>query len=184
MSNSNISSTCPRNMVNFSPLMVERGWRFRAPQQISTSSRLGFITAPTSLNGGQRTFAGCLAVSWAGTLYYVHFRVLLYWQRYFAALEQRPSARLCNAVQGMELRNFRRGRHLYSAGRLSRSASAHILVVTVIAISREHFRVSLVCTVWISTARTVFNRSRAVTLEKHKRLKRICIMQTITSVAI
>ena len=31
-------------------------------------------------------------------------------------------------VQGMELRNFRRGRHLYSAGRPSRWASAHILV--------------------------------------------------------
>jgi len=31
-------------------------------------------------------------------------------------------------VQGMELRNFRRGRHLYSAGRPSRLASAHILV--------------------------------------------------------
>jgi len=32
-------------------------------------------------------------------------------------------------VLGMELRNFRRGRHLYSAGRPSRWASAHILVV-------------------------------------------------------
>ena len=31
-------------------------------------------------------------------------------------------------VQGMELRNFRRGRHLYSAGQPSRWASAHILV--------------------------------------------------------
>jgi len=31
-------------------------------------------------------------------------------------------------LQGMELRNFRRGRHRYSAGRPSRWASAHILV--------------------------------------------------------
>ena len=38
------------------------------------------------------------------------------------------SAKLCNMVQGMELRNFRRGRHLYSAERPSRWASAHILV--------------------------------------------------------
>jgi len=30
-------------------------------------------------------------------------------------------------VQGMELRNFRRRRHLYSAGRPSRWISAHIL---------------------------------------------------------
>jgi len=134
-----------------------------------------------------------------GSTLYVHFRgllspgqilprafkscILLYWQLYCAKLEQRPSARLCGVVQGMELRNFRRGRYLYSAGRLSCLASAHILVVTVIAISREHFRVSLVCTVWISTVRTVFNRSHAVTLEIHKRLKLIFIMQTITSVA-
>jgi len=36
--------------------------------------RLGFvfITATTSLSGGQRNFARCLAFSWAGTLY-VHF---------------------------------------------------------------------------------------------------------------
>jgi len=32
-------------------------------------SRLGFVTAPTSLNGGHPHFAWCLAVSWAGTLY-------------------------------------------------------------------------------------------------------------------
>ena len=38
------------------------------------------------------------------------------------------SAKLCGLVQGMELQNFRRGRHLYSAGRPSRWASAHILV--------------------------------------------------------
>jgi len=48
---------------------------------------------------------------------------LLYWQRYMA-LEQRPSAKLCGVVQGMELRNFRSGRHLYSAGLPSCWASA------------------------------------------------------------
>ena len=40
----------------------------------------------------------------------------------------RPSAKLCSVVQGVEFRNFRRGRHLYSAGRPSRWASVHILV--------------------------------------------------------
>jgi len=54
--------------------------------------------------------------------------VLLYWQRYCTTFHQRPSAKLCGVVHGIELRNFRRGRHLYSAGRPSRWASAHILV--------------------------------------------------------
>jgi len=63
----------------------------------------------------------------------IHFAskscVLLYWQRYCTALKQRASAKLCDMVQGMELRrNFRRGRHLHLAGRPSRWASAHILV--------------------------------------------------------
>ena len=104
------------------------------PSKFQQVSRHGVVTAPTSLNGGQQNFAGCLAVSWAGTLY-IHFDsscpltefcqlqnslklkscVLLYWQRYYSALEQQPSAKLCGAVQGMKLRNFRRGRHLYSA---------------------------------------------------------------------
>jgi len=39
--NSNISSTCPHNMVNFGPLTAEIGyWRFGAPQQTST----GFVS--------------------------------------------------------------------------------------------------------------------------------------------
>ena len=43
-----------------------------------TSSRTSSqaFTTPTSLNGGQQNFAGCLAVSWAGTLY-IHFWRLL-----------------------------------------------------------------------------------------------------------
>jgi len=46
------------------------------PSEFQRVSRLGFITAATSLNGSQPNFARCLAVSWAGTLY-VHFRELL-----------------------------------------------------------------------------------------------------------
>jgi len=41
---------------------------------------------------------------------------------------ERASAELCGVLQGIELRNFRRGLHLYSARRPSRWASAHILV--------------------------------------------------------
>ena len=57
--------------------------------------------------------------------------VLLYWQRYCTTLQQRASAKLCSVVQRMELRNFRRRRHLYSAGRPSRWASSHILVFVI-----------------------------------------------------
>ena len=39
-------------------------------------SRLGLVTAPTLLNGGQPNFAQCLAVFCAGTLY-IHFWGLL-----------------------------------------------------------------------------------------------------------
>ena len=38
--------------------------------------------------------------------------------------------KLCGVVQGIKLRNIRRGRHLYSAGRPSRWVSAHILVLS------------------------------------------------------
>jgi len=79
-------------------------------------SRLGFVTAPTSLNGGQANFARCLAVSWAGTL---HFRgscpltefcqvqnslsskscILLYWQRYCTAFAQQRSTEGASNIQ-------------------------------------------------------------------------------------
>ena len=42
------------------------------PGKFQRVSRLGSVIAPTSLNGGQQNFAGCLAVSWAGTPY-IHF---------------------------------------------------------------------------------------------------------------
>jgi len=104
-------------------------------------SRLAFVTAATSLTGGQPSFARCMAVSW------IHFRRLLPPDRilpgakftlrpslafsYIGSVTARHSMRgrkLCGVVQGMELPNFRRGRHLYSAGRPSPWASAHILV--------------------------------------------------------
>jgi len=57
-------------MVNFGPLMAEIGWRVWAPSKFQRVSRLVFVTAPTSLNGGQQN------VSWAGTLC-IHFWGLL-----------------------------------------------------------------------------------------------------------
>jgi len=117
------------------------------PSKFQRVSRLAFATATTSLNGGQPNFARCLADSWAGTLHIhvrgsypwrnfarckIHFAskscVLLYCQRYCAALQQRASAKLCGVIQRMELRKFCRGRRLYSAGRASCWTSAHNLV--------------------------------------------------------
>jgi len=46
------------------------------PNRFQRVSRLGFVTAATSVNGGQPNFAHCLAISWAGTLC-IHFRGLL-----------------------------------------------------------------------------------------------------------
>ena len=124
------------------------------PGKFQRVSRLGFVTTTTSLNGGQPNCARCLAVSCTGILYMhfggllppdkiyqlpsckIHFAskfcILVYWQHYCTALEQRPSAKHCGMVLGMELRNFRRGRHLCSAGRLSRLASVHILVLVLL----------------------------------------------------
>jgi len=130
------------------------GWdRFGSlghPSKFQRLSRLGFVTAATSLTGGQSNFAWCLAVSWAAILsgalapwrniarckFTLHpslafsyiGSVTAYRNRNCTALQPRASAKLCGVVQGMELRNFRRGRHLYSAGRPSRLASAYILV--------------------------------------------------------
>ena len=131
----------PHNIVNFGPPTAEICWRVWGTPPNQRVSRLGFVTAPTSLNGGQQNFAGCLAVFWAGTLLYtfwgscpltefcpVHNSLYVQvlrspisagWQRYCTALEQRASAKLRRGTR-MELRNCRRWRHLYSARRPSR----------------------------------------------------------------
>jgi len=144
--NSNISSTWPYNIANFGPLAAEIG-RVWAPQPISTcftswqcycsdvahrrptklctmSGRLlGWYTIYTL--APWRNFARCKT----------HFTpkscILLYWQRYCTALQQQASAKLWGVVHRMELRNFRRRRHLYLAARPSRWASANILVINI-----------------------------------------------------
>jgi len=112
---------------------------FGAPQQISTVSRLGFVTAATSLNRSQPNFARCLTISWAGTLY-IRFRGFLPRNGILpcAKFTLRPSLALSyiNSVTARHSScgrqpNFAalsRGRLLYSAGRPSRWALAHILV--------------------------------------------------------
>jgi len=105
----------------YGELRPTNGWHRLAslghPSKFQRVSRLGFITAPTSLNGGQPKFARCLAVSWAATvlvpwrnsarcIIHIASKYLLYWQRYCTALEQRASPKVCDVVQGMELQNF------------------------------------------------------------------------------
>jgi len=52
-------------------------------------------------------------------------------------------AKLSDVVQGIELRNFRRGRRLHSAGRPSRLASAHISSFYFILSMYSYYYVSL-----------------------------------------
>jgi len=133
-------------MVNFVPLAAEIDCEFGAPQQISTG--LAFWLRYCSDVAQRKSTKLCTMFARRLNWYNIHkhlgtlaswrnfatrkihfvskFCVLLYWHRYCTALEQWVSAKLCGVVQGMELRNFRRRHHLYSAGRPSRWVSAHI----------------------------------------------------------
>jgi len=103
--------------------------------------RLGFVTAVTSLNGSQPNFARCLAVTWAGRLF-VHFRRLLPRNGILpgAKFTLRPPSLALSYIGGVTARHSSSGRepnfaafstrrHLYLAGRPSRWALAHILVL-------------------------------------------------------
>jgi len=145
--NSNISSTCSHNMVNFGPLAAEissRVWGTLA--RFQRLSGLRFVTAPTSLNGNRPNFTRCLAISWGGTLY-IHFRELLSHNRILPGAKftlcpfhSRMLAALLHSTGVVDVRQtamFTRGRHLYLVWWPSRWASTHILVVIVIII-RPH----------------------------------------------
>jgi len=72
-----MSFTCPRNMANFGPLTAEICWRvWGTPSKFQRVSRLAFVTAATSLTGGQPNFARCLAISCSATLH-IYFREFL-----------------------------------------------------------------------------------------------------------
>jgi len=140
--NSNISSTCHYNIANFGPLTAEIGWGvWVTPEEFYGFRVLASLLQRRLSPEFNQTLHDVLAVSRAGTLY-IHFRGLLppdgilpgakftlhpsFAFSYIGSVTARHSS---GVVQGMELRNFRRGRHLYSAGRPSRWATAHILVV-------------------------------------------------------
>ena len=109
------------------------------PSKFQWVSRLGFVTAATSVNGSQPNFARCSAVSWACTLY-IHFRGLLPRDGIYpgAKLILCPSlalsyivsvsARHRSSEREPNFAALSRGRHLYSAGWPSCWALAHILV--------------------------------------------------------
>jgi len=117
--NSNISSTCPHNMVNFGPLTAEIGWQVWA----TPANFDGFRTLASLLHRRRSTEVNktlhdvCPS---PGLVYYIYIFggfcplkidfalscILLYWQSYCTALEQWASTKLCGVGQGRELRNF------------------------------------------------------------------------------
>ena len=113
---SNISSTCPHNMVNFSLLpaeIISLVWGI--PANFNGFRVLASLLQRRRSIEDNQTLYKCLALTWAGRLY-IHFRRLLlrngilpgakftlcppslglcYWQRYYTAVEQWARAKLC-----------------------------------------------------------------------------------------
>jgi len=142
----NISSTCPDNMAHFGPLTAEIGSEvWGTPANFN-----GFRVLPSLLQRRRSPEANqILHDVWRPSHGLVHYIIYsfggycpltefwpvqnsLYVQVLRSpmapSLHRRASAKLCGVVHGMELRNFRRGRHLYSAGWPLHWASAHILI--------------------------------------------------------
>ena len=114
------------------------------PSKFQSVFRLGFVAAAMSLTGGQPNFARCLAISWL-----VSNIIYTFWGALApdailprAKFTLRPSIAFsyigtvtarhgrqpnCGVVEGIELQNFRKGRHLYSAGRPSRWANIYLV---------------------------------------------------------
>jgi len=128
--NSNNSSTCPHNMVNFGPLTAEIFWRvwgtlanfnrFRilaslVHQRCSTevNKTLQDVWTSPGLVHYIYIFRGSSPNGILPVADKNHFAskscILIYWQHYCTALEQQPSAKLGGVVQGMELWNFAEG---------------------------------------------------------------------------
>jgi len=90
------------------------GWDLLAslghPSKFQRVSHLVFVTAATSLTAGQPNFAGCLAVSWAATLY-IHFLVLLPPDRILPGVKftLRPSLAF-SYIRSVTVRHSSRGR--------------------------------------------------------------------------
>jgi len=125
-----------RNMVNFSPLTAEICWRVW-----STPANFNRFPVLASLlhRGRSREVNKTSQDVWPspGLVHYIHFwgccpltefcQLQKFTLRSTLAFSY---IKLCGVVQGIKLRNIRRGRHLYSAGWPSRWVSAHILVLS------------------------------------------------------
>ena len=125
--NSNILSTCPHNMANFSPLAAEIRWRvWGTPANFNGFRVLASLLQQRCSPEANRTLHDVwpspglvhhiyIFGSSCPWRYFVTCKIqfasksciLVYWQRYCMALQQRASAKLCVVVQGMELLNFR-----------------------------------------------------------------------------
>jgi len=129
-------------MVNFGLLAAEIG-------SVQPLSRLAFVNAGTSLTGGQPNFARCLAISWAGWYSIYTFLGALAPKGILPAAKftLRPSlvlsyisnvtTRHSSSGRQPNIAALSRGNHLYSAGRPSRWALAHILVVSTFKVNRH-----------------------------------------------
>ena len=147
--NSNISSRCPHNMANFGPLTAQIGlpvWGTPA-----NFNRFGVLAAllqrlahhrPTKLHDLWSSpelvhyiyiFSGLSPPAWILTRAKFTLCPSLAFSCIGSVTARHSSSGRqpnCGVIQGMELRNFHRGRHVYSAGRPSPWASAHILVMS------------------------------------------------------
>jgi len=144
---SNISCTCPHNMANFGPLAAEIGLPVRGiPANFNGFSVLASLLHLRRTKVNQTLHDVWCVIGWyiiytffwalppwrnfsrsRCNIYFASkFCVILHWQRYCTALDLWVWVKLCGMLQGMQLRNFR---HVYSAGRPSRWALAHILVL-------------------------------------------------------
>ena len=101
--NINMSSRCSHNMANFGPLTGFASWlrycsdvAHRRPTKFCTmfGRLMGFYTTYTFSDANFTVFKSC---------------VLLYWQRYCTALQQRASAKLCGMVKEWNYGTFAEG---------------------------------------------------------------------------
>jgi len=116
--------------------LIHTSWQYGELGPLAAEIGLPVWGTPANINGYIYiyiyiyTFWGILSPDGILARCKIHFTsescVVIYWQRYCTALLQRVLAKLCGVVQGMELRNFRSRRHLYSAARPSRWALARI----------------------------------------------------------
>ena len=123
--------------LQYGELQPTNGWNLLAslghPNKFQRVSRFGFVTACLSLTRGQPNFARCLAISWVATLY-IHFRGLLPppWRNFaWCKIHFSPSLEF-SYIGSVTARHSSSRRQLYSAGRPSRWALAHILVIYVL----------------------------------------------------